>query len=111
MTMTVRTGAVAFVLGTLFAIGAAWADRSVQVVNLTRTAIIGLQVRPAGGTMWVIDALAKTRRTLGIQKVLVISLPGGGCAYDFRLLFEDGHSAIKRRVDACRTPQIKLTEY
>jgi hypothetical protein len=91
--------------------GAASADRAVDVVNLTRTAIIGLQVRAAGGTVWGLDALANTRRTLGIQKIATISVPGSACAYDFRLMFEDGHSAIKRNIDVCKNRQVKLSEY
>ena len=107
-----KIGTASLALAVVFAlIGPAWADRPIDVVNLTRTAIIGLQVKATGAPMWGIDALAKTRRTLGIQKVATITIPGNACAYDFRLMFEDGHSAVKHQVDVCRNKLIKLTEY
>ncbi len=70
------------------------------VVNGTRTAMVSLQLRPAGGGEWQPNVLE--HHALGVAKEANVDLPGGNCFYDVLCRFEDGHRQTKMHVNLCQ---------
>lgn len=88
--------------------GTAVAGQKIMIINGTRTAMVGLQLRESGGSDWQPDML--NRRPLGIQRQIGFER-SPKCLYDIRAIFEDGHRVMKSRVDLCRSPRYLLQDF
>jgi len=84
------------------------AAKMVSIVNGTRTAMVGLQVRPEEAPIWRPDLL--DRKTLGIQKEIQFDV-GPACVFDVKARFEDGHRVLKEHVNFCKSPTYLLTDF
>lgn len=93
--------------GATFLAAPASADPAV-IVNGTRTAMIGLQIKEPHAQDWRDDVLG--RRPLGVQKETVINRDHNACTYDVKAMFEDGHK-VTRRVDLCKSPRFVITDF
>ena len=74
-------------------------DPSFRIVNRGDREIDEVYARVAGSTSWGRDRLGDG--TINPSSFRVISLPHGQCLWDIRLVFADGPSTEKRRLNLC----------
>ncbi len=74
-------------------------DPSFRIVNRGEREIDEVYARVAGSTSWGRDRLGDG--TINPNTFRVISLPHGQCLWDIRLVFADGPSTEKRRLNLC----------
>jgi len=74
-------------------------DPSFRIVNRGRIEIDELYATPAGAAGWGRDRLGE--ETIGAGSYRIIELPIGQCVYDVRIVFDDGDTTEKRRINLC----------
>ncbi len=74
-------------------------DPSFRIVNRGNREIDEVYARVAGTADWGRDRLGDA--TISHDSYKVITLPRGQCVWDVRLVFADGQSSEKRRVNLC----------
>lgn len=87
-------------------LGAMSAASAATIVNGSHFGIVALQARPAANVPWQADLL--NQRTLGVGKS--VSVNPGGCQVDLLATFDDGHKALKQKVNACSNAPIKIND-
>lgn len=99
--------------GMALATGAAFADDQFWIVNGTRSAMIAVQVRPAGhrsAEAWT--ALAQ-RGPLGFNERVSLSQVAAKCpqrqSFDIQVLFDDGRRLIKTNQSLCSPGTYKVS--
>ena len=107
----IRTG---FVLAALAGFsGAAHAghpSRGIDLVNRSHATVSSFFVSNAGSERWDEDLLG--RRGLQPNHFVQLDLPdpGGLCRLDFKMMFIDGTSVIRRDIDVCELRTYALTD-
>jgi hypothetical protein len=81
-------------------------DPSFRLTNRGRHDLVELYARPAGRRDWGADRLGDDTVDAGASTD--ITLPNGQCLWDLRLVFEDQPAIEKRRVDLCRTHDLRV---
>lgn len=87
-------------------------DPSFRLVNRDPAAVheiyvqpaIGRDVPPNGSRAWGADRLGQDVLVPG--RFARISLPAGQCVNDIRVVFAEGRTVERRRVDTCATSQL-----
>jgi len=79
-------------------------DPSFRLVNRDAAAMHEIYVSPSGGWNWGADRLGQDVLIPG--RFTRISLPGGQCLNDIRVVFADGRAVERRRVDTCLLAQL-----
>jgi hypothetical protein len=84
--------------------------RDLNLVNSSRTTVASFFASHAGTDEWNVDLLS--RRGLQPNHFVQLDLedPAGDCRYDFKLVFTDGTSEIRRNVDICAMRTYTLTD-
>jgi len=76
----------------------------VDIVNSAPHAIVALESAPAGsGRFHAVLADGRTLPGNGASATVAIRKADAGCLRDLRARFADGHVAVRRDVDLCRT--------
>jgi hypothetical protein len=77
------------------------AEREVQLTNDTRMAIVEVYAAPVGTGRWQQDLLGDD--FLGPATSVSVRLDdgGGSCRFDFKTVFDDGTTLIRRDVYVC----------
>ena len=86
--------------------GFATAASAATIVNASHFGIVALQARTAANTPWQADLL--NQRTLGVGKSVTVN--PGGCQVDLLATFDDGHKALKQKVNVCGNAPIKISD-
>lgn len=74
-------------------------DPSFRIVNHGRIEINEVYATPAGAGNWGRDRLGEDTIEAGSYRI--IQLPTGQCVYDVRIVFNDGDTTEKRRINLC----------
>jgi len=101
----IRSGIVSLVLPLVLA-GFATAASAATIVNGSHFGIVALQARTATNAPWQADLL--NQRTLGVGKSVTVN--PGGCQVDLLATFDDGHKALRQKVNACGTAPIQIND-
>lgn len=76
-------------------------NRHVTVTNNTRTAIVEIHVSNAGTGNWQEDILGRDFLLPGDSLLVDVDDRSGRCRLDFKAVFDDGASLIRRDVNVC----------
>ena len=85
-------------------VAAAPTDPSFRLVNRDLTAVHRIYVTPSALRGWGADRLGQDVLVSG--RAARIGLPAGQCVNDVRVVFADGRTQDRRRVDTCAVPQL-----
>jgi hypothetical protein len=91
-------GAVFLLSGALPAFAA---DRNVDVVNESSKAIKGFYASRTGLKSWEENIIKGDPIKSGETQPVDIDDGTGGCKFDFKAVFADGHEAVNENVDVC----------
>ena len=75
-------------------------DRWIELTNNTRMPIVEVYISPVRSELWNIDLLGDGHLAPA-SSVLVNIDDGMGCRFDFKAVFDDGTTQIRRNVDIC----------
>lgn len=76
-------------------------DGQLELTNNTRMTIVEIQIARVGSERWERDLLGEDV-LLPAQSLLVrIGDTKGSCRYDFKTVFDDGATSIRRNIDIC----------
>jgi hypothetical protein len=83
-------------------------DRWVELTNNTRMAIVEIYISHFGSELWNIDLLGDDYLAPA-SSVLVNIDDGAGCRFDFKTVFDDGTTQIRRNVDVCAVERYAIS--
>ena len=83
-------------------------DRWVELTNNTRMAIVEMYISHFGSELWNIDLLGGDYRAPA-SSVLVNIDDGAGCRFDFKTVFDDGATQIRRNVHVCAVERFAIS--
>jgi hypothetical protein len=84
-------------------------DRRLELTNNTRMAIIEIQVARFGTNYWERDLLGD-EILFPAQSLIVEMHDGEGrCRFDFKTVFDDGTTLIRRNVDVCTVERFAVS--
>ena len=97
-----KTGPAGLCLaGLMLASAAAAADRKVDITNQTGLTLKHFYASRPGADTWEDDILG--RDTLGNGQTFQADIDdgSGSCVFDFKAVFEDGQSLIRKKINVC----------
>ena len=83
-------------------------DRWVELTNNTRKPIVEVYISRVRSERWNIDLLADDYLAPA-SSVLVNIDDGEGCRFDFKTVFDDGTTQIRRDVDVCTVERYAIS--
>ncbi|MBV9374932.1 MAG: hypothetical protein JO320_07750 [Alphaproteobacteria bacterium] len=84
-------------------------ERQIEVTNNTRMAIVEIQIARVGTDRWETDLLGEDI-LLPAQSLMVdIEDAKGYCRFDFKTVFDDGATLIRRNVDVCAAERFAIS--
>lgn len=86
--------------------GGQTSDPSFRLVNRGRVEVQGVYVSEVGDENWGRNRLDDDTVSSGDTRV--IRLPNGACIYDLRVVFANGRSMERRRVDLCKITDLRV---
>src|ERR1700757_4581554 len=79
---------------------AAALDQWIELINNTRMTIVEIYISHVGAQLWVIDLLGAD--FLAPTSSVLTSIDDAmGCRFDFKTVFDDGTTQIRRNVNVC----------
>ena len=75
-------------------------DQWVELTNHTRTTIVVIYISHVGAQLWDIDLLG-TDFLAPASSVWTSIDDAAGCRFDFKIVFDDGITQIRRNVNVC----------
>jgi hypothetical protein len=85
-------------------------DRHVRVINETQHVMMHFYASNVEKTSWEEDILGSSVLQPGQSSNINIDDGSGHCLYDFKAVFDDNQSLVRRRVDVCTTRVYRYTE-
>ena len=101
-------GTIACVLQTATGPPALALDRWIELANNTRKPIVEVYISPTRSELWNIDLLGGGYLAPA-SSVLVNIDDGTGCRFDFKTVFDDGTTQIRRNVDICAVERFAVS--
>jgi hypothetical protein len=83
-------------------------DRWVELTNNTRMPIVEVYISPVRSGLWNIDLLGDDYLAPA-SSVLVNIDDGAECRFDFKAVFDDGTTQIRRDVDLCAVERFAVS--
>jgi hypothetical protein len=83
-------------------------DRWVELTNNTRMTIVEIYISDVGAQVWNIDLLGADFLAPA-SSVLVNIDDRTGCRFDFKTVFDDGTTQIRRDVDVCAVDRYAIS--
>jgi hypothetical protein len=83
-------------------------DRRVELTNNTQMVIVEVYISHFGSGRWNIDLLGDDYLAPA-SSVLVNIDDGAGCRFDFKTVFDDGTTQIRRNVDVCAVERYAIS--
>jgi hypothetical protein len=87
---------------------AAALDRYVELTNNSRMTIVEIYLSHVGAQLWDIDLLG-TDFLAPASSVSVNIDDAAGCRFDFKTVFDDGTTQIRRNVNVCGAEQYAIS--
>ena len=87
---------------------AAALDRYVELTNNSRMTIVEIYLSHVGAQLWDIDLLG-TDFLAPSRSVSVNIDEAAGCRFDFKTVFDDGTTQIRRNVNVCGAEQYAIS--
>ena len=85
-----------------WAAAASAADRNVDIVNQTGRTMVHFYASNSGTDSWEEDILGHDKLANGDTQPVNIDDGTGACRFDFKAVFADGSSSVRRSVDVCK---------
>jgi len=105
----VIAGSILGVLQTATGPPASAFEQQIELTNNTRIAIIEVQIARVGTGRWERDLLGDDI-LLPAQSLFVDIDDGkGDCRFDFKTVFDDGTSLIRRNIDVCAVERFAIS--
>lgn len=102
-------GSILWLLETATGPPASAFERHIELTNNTRMAIVEIQMARVGTDRWEADLLGDDI-LLPAQSLLVgIQDAKGYCRFDFKTVFDDGATLIRRDVDVCAVERFTVS--
>jgi hypothetical protein len=99
-THPIMAGSILCALQTATGPPAAALDQWVELTNNTRMAIVEIYLSHVGAQLWAIDLLGAD--FLAPASSVLTSIDDAvGCRFDFKIVFDDGTTQIRRNVNVC----------
>jgi hypothetical protein len=99
-THPIMAGSILCALQTATGPPAAALDQWVELTNNTRMIIVEIYISHVGAQLWDIDLLGAD--FLAPASSALTSIDGAvGCRFDFKIVFDDGTTQIRRNVNVC----------
>jgi len=84
--------------------------RSLNLVNSSHATVAAFFAARAGDDRWQADLLGGRGLRTNFYAQLDLDAPAGACRYDFKAVFSDGTSTVRRNVDVCTSQTYTLTD-
>ena len=84
-------------------------ERSIELTNNTRMAIVEIQIARVGTERWGTDLLGDDILLPAQSLIVEIEDAKGSCRFDFKTVFDDGVSLIRRDVDVCAVERFAIS--
>ena len=98
----------------LFALGAtsqaSAADRHVRIINKTSYTMVRFYASRSSTSDWEEDILGDDVLRSGSSVRINIDDGTGACIYDFKAVFADGDTVIKKKVNVCEISTFTFTQ-
>jgi hypothetical protein len=98
--LPIMAGSIICALQTATGPPASALDRWIELTNNTRMPIVEIYISPVRSDRWNIDLLGADYLE-PMSSVFVDIDDGMGCRFDFKTVFDDGTTQIRRDVDVC----------
>lgn len=102
------TGTIIGALQTATGPPASALDRWIELTNNTRMPIVAIYIGHARSDRWNIDLLGDDYLPPA-SSVLVNIDDGAGCRFDFKTVFDDGTTQVRRDVDVCAVERYAIS--
>jgi hypothetical protein len=102
-------GSILCVLETTTTPPASALDRQIQLTNNTRMAIVEFYASQVGDERWQEEILGQDFLQPGNSLVVNIDDRASHCQYDFKAVFDDGTTLIRRDVNVCKLDQYTIS--
>jgi hypothetical protein len=97
----VVAGSILCALQTATGPPAAALDRRIELTNNTRMAIVEIYIAQVGTGRWITDILGDEILQPTNSTLVQIDNGIGDCRFDFKTVFDDGTTLIRRDVNVC----------
>jgi len=84
-------------------------ERNIELTNNTRMAIVEIQIARVGTERWGTDLLGDDILLPAQSLIVEIEDAKGSCRFDFKTVFDDGASLIRRDVDVCAVERFAIS--
>ena len=94
----------------LIASATAAQDRHVTVINETRHTMVNFYASNIGRETWEEDILGQDTLVPGQSVRINVDDGTEACLFDFKAVFDDGDSLVRRRINVCNVGTYRYTE-
>jgi hypothetical protein len=84
-------------------------DRQIELTNNTRLAIFEIYASPVGTGRWQQDLLGDDVLAPATSMLVDIDGASGGCRFDFKAVFDDGSTLIRRDINVCAVERYAIS--
>jgi hypothetical protein len=102
-------GSILCVLETATGPPASAFERSIELTNNTRMAIVEIQIARIGTEQWERDLLGDDILLPAQSLVVEMEDEQGYCRFDFKTVFDDGTTVVRRNVDLCAMERLAIS--
>lgn len=102
-------GSILWVLETATGPPASAFERSIELTNNTRMAIVEIQIARIGTEQWERDLLGDDILLPAQSLVVEMEDEQGYCRFDFKTVFDDGTTLVRRNVDLCAMERLAIS--
>lgn len=85
-------------------------DRRIKIINETSFTIVRFYGSNEGAETWQEDVLGKSVIKPGGSVTVNFDDGSGYCKFDFKVVFSDGDSVIRKGIDVCTTSVYRISE-
>ncbi|MBV6273100.1 hypothetical protein KVP09_09250 [Alcaligenaceae bacterium CGII-47] len=105
LVISIAIGYAALVSGTALA-----ANKTVTVVNKTKSVITAIHASNTGTSDWEEDILGRDTLAPGESVDIDMTDGSGACRFDLKAEFEDGTDVVQENLDVCKVGEFTFTE-
>jgi hypothetical protein len=84
-------------------------DRPIELTNNTRMAIVEIYVSLVGTQRWEVDLLGDDFLPPASSILVNVDDGAGYCRFDFKAVFDDGTSLVRRDINVCQVEKYTIS--